>query len=572
MLWGQTNTTWINNIGYGSSTHPVIFWDGANRAGQGTNSWSHNLTFNGTQGQQSVAVSGTGNDNGNLAVILSNNSLVGANPNLTKVSTLDFHPLSGSPVLNAGINGPPGYTLYTVDSQTQPNPPNIGAYNATGSPPPTLIYPLPTSCTRNLYVANNGVDAAGRGTQSAPWATLAYADSNGGLRAGDCVNVGPGTYSQSHTLTFNHGGNVNKASGYVTWIGSPNQQSIIKAATPGIFFLVTFNASYVAFNGFEVDGNQVQEYAIHAGAYHNSSPLVSPHHLMILNNLIHDSGGGGIGVNSTDYITIAGNVIHDTCHNTNYHDSGITVWEPSAIPGFAPTLPWDSRQFHIQIVENILYNNYEGPSIPAGTNREGNAIAIGDTYHTQWDNVHYQFYGLVQSNLALNNGGACVKAFASGNLIVENTTCYNNNKDTMNSGTLRGELSHIASENITWVNNLTLPVPIPSDPILQWNTGISFSGQPSNKVIFSHNLTFDGTVGHFSVQVKDTNNHSTNLTTIIANNKLLGKDPVLQSISTYNFRPLPGSPVISGGFLPTPNYPPHTLDGGAVMTRPPNVG
>lgn len=75
------------------------------------------------------------------------------------------------------------------------------------------------TCVRNFYVAVDGINASGRGTQAFPWATMQYANNNGGLTGGDCVHVKAGTYD---SVSLTTGGNKNTSTGLIAWIGDPN--------------------------------------------------------------------------------------------------------------------------------------------------------------------------------------------------------------------------------------------------------------------------------------------------------------------------------------------------------------
>jgi hypothetical protein len=86
--------------------------------------------------------------------------------------------------------------------------------------PPVTTPPVTTAsytCVRNFYVGQNGSDSAAGTTSTAPWLTLQHANDSGQLKAGDCVNVAPGTYSVSNAVNLTHGGNANSATGYVVY-------------------------------------------------------------------------------------------------------------------------------------------------------------------------------------------------------------------------------------------------------------------------------------------------------------------------------------------------------------------
>jgi parallel beta-helix repeat protein len=420
----------------------------------------------------------------------------------------------------------------------------------------------PYFCLRHFYVnIATGVDVATQGTQASPWKTIQFANDSGVLKAGDCVHVAAGTYYPSNWgLNLSHGGNTNTATGYVTYIGAPNWATHLKGSS---YSLVTITAPYVVLDGFNVDSQGIQDYAI---ANSTDSKGVFSHHLRILNNLVHDSGGGGIGLIYSDYLTISGNTVYNTSGRSAYQESGISIWHPRKIAGFQPKVPADLAQFHIVISENVTYDNKETAAI-LGQHTDGNGIIVDDWLDTQDSpSQPYTSQALVQGNLSFNNGGRGIEVFLSTNVTVANNTCYNNNLDMQDPGTWRGELASFASSNITWINNIAWTVPAPSNPKLQFNTAMvqgTYGGWPDNNVVWTYNITFDGTSGHPSLRF-DTTNATALRTKFLAANKT-GVNPILTTL-----KPATGSPAIRTG-TPTPSYPPMSLEG-TPMTSPPNIG
>jgi len=393
-----------------------------------------------------------------------------------------------------------------------------------------------------------------------PWKTLQYVNNNGGLKGGDCVHAAPGTYRQAGSLLLTKGGNENRPTGYVTYIGAPNHASRITGSSN--LFLITLMASYIIIDGFNIDGTGTADAAIANYAEDGGDA----HHLKILNNIIHDSGGGGVGLVRTDYFTVSGNIIYNTSGKSPWQESGISVWEPHQIKGFNATLPADSDPVHIVISNNILYNNKETAAIK-GLHTDGNGIIIDDWWDTQTSpHQPYPHKGLVQGNLCYNNGGKGIHVYYSSNVTVANNTVYNNSLDTQNNGTWRGELSNVCSNNVTWINNVSWAVPAPSHPILKFNTAMieAGSGCPTDNVVWKNNITFNGTPGQPSLHFFNAVDGAAKERNFLAANKA-GMNPLLS-----NFKPLSNSPVIGSG-MPTPDFPPRSLDGN-LMPVPPNLG
>src|SRR5438874_1926687 len=78
--------------------------------------------------------------------------------------------------------------------------------SALSSPP--AKYPAPYTCTRNFYVATNGVDNGSCGSVGSPCASMQGANDNIALQGGDCVNFAAGTYNVTNTfqISLNKGG------------------------------------------------------------------------------------------------------------------------------------------------------------------------------------------------------------------------------------------------------------------------------------------------------------------------------------------------------------------------------
>jgi hypothetical protein len=188
---------------------------------------------------------------------------------------------------------------------------------------------------------------------SRTWTSLQSANNSGVLTAGDCVYVDAGTYPP---VTLTKGGNANAPNGYVTYIGAPNWATKLTGSS---YYLVDITGNYIILDGFDFDGSGIQDCVL-ANPNRRRAPF--GHHITILNSLIHDSlGGGGICFLCSDYYTISGNTIYNT-HGGVYHESGISVYEASPIPGLRSNYPADKAPFHIVISDNIAYNNTESVS------------------------------------------------------------------------------------------------------------------------------------------------------------------------------------------------------------------
>jgi len=422
----------------------------------------------------------------------------------------------------------------------------------------------PYTCTRDRYVATNGVDAPGRGTQSLPWRTLQYANSNGGLAPGDCVNAAPGTYTQSGGLTLNKSGNANTPTGFIVWKGASNRASKISGTAN--LFLVAITGNYIILDGFEVDAPGSADYAV---AVPSSLP---GHHIGVYNNLIHHSIGGGIGFTNYDYYDVIGNEVHHTAAGSccGLYESGISAWNlKRRTPD--PNHPADAAPFHTRILRNIVYDNVnQHPWSPSNPHTDGNGIIIDATNGSQGDGVDYGQQILVQSNLVHHNGGRGIHVFFSHKVTVANNTLYGDMWDIGFTGTSRGELSNVCANNNKWQNNLAIAVPGTGDTAYNKSVvdATYFIGGCSNSnVVWQNNLTWRGITSDPSANFNDIQNGASKLAAFVSAN-FAGVDPLL--VDTVSFVPSTQSPAINAG-IATPEYPPTDIVG-ALMPSPPYIG
>jgi hypothetical protein len=240
--------------------------------------------------------------------------------------------------------------------------------------------------------------------------------------SGDCVHVAAGVYPQRGTLYLQASGNSNTSTGYIAWIGAPNHATQVQATGSDMGYLVQFHANYIVWDGFDMNGGgdwKATDNILQAGD--DGLPGGPGHHIQILNNWVHDAGGGGIGAISTDYFTIKGNIVWNTAHTSGWQESGIGVWEPRATKNFTPTLSLDRAPFHIVVMNNISHDNF---IIAGNGHTDGNGIIMDDFDCAQVrPHVVYPYKALVQSNLAYNNGGRGIHVYSGGNVrIIRPTT------------------------------------------------------------------------------------------------------------------------------------------------------
>lgn len=453
-------------------------------------------------------------------------------------------------------------------------------YSASAAVPTAYV------CLRNFYVdATSGKDGQDGLTPQTAWKTLQRPDRE--VNAGDCVTVADGTYAQGWEWRPSHGGNANKPDGYVVYRSAHKWGAKI-TGTPKSYFLVRPLASFLIFDGFELDGGGgVQDTAF------ASNPLIDPHspgrsegepgtvggsqghHIGVFNMHIHDFAGGGIGLSHNDYFTIWQNVIHDTSTKSPYQESGISVWQPHAIYNFKPDGSFDGEKFHIKILNNICYHNYSSDELKID-HTDGNGIIIDAWKHDQSPPYDiYPYEGLVQGNLVYANGGKGIQVVFSVNVTVANNTAIGNNWDPLLSSTWRGEINVSLSDNVLVINNVMLATPDAAKPQQQYNTAgfEGASGRDNVNVLWKNNATFNTANSNATFNASAPTMTKRIIADFQAANPLSGVGPKILAPGASPFKtgiPLPDSPLLGAG-TPTPEHPPVSLSG-AAQPVPPNIG
>ena len=442
---------------------------------------------------------------------------------------------------------------------------------------PTLSATPPYTCDRNYYVdGTNGKDT-NPGTQAKPWKTIQNADDGypNTPSAGECVNVLPGTYDISSSLILSHGGNENSSTGYVVYRSTTPQaahlvaQPGINASANGDIFMVW--APYIVIDGFNIDGNATTAGGSGVDGCAGGGNLFDiAHHLVAINNIVHDVGGAGLSSCSADYITWEHNVVYHTSSTNDWQTSGIDLYEPRALtPGTYIKTSNDNVSYGIVVGYNVVHDNLEGAGIvpkqgctpippathgPPCYHTDGNGIIVDTTLGSDictTCGVAYPGNILIVGNLTYNNGGGGVHVFLSKNVTVASNTSFHNMLDSYNPGTLRGELSNGGSQNITWLNNiafsvggsgvLALNVPVVNFGVNVYNS--AFGNFPDTGT-WSSNLFYGGTVSSVAGN------------SISASLNMIGINPLLTNPADGYFTPLSSSPAIGAGltepYLSTP--------------------
>ncbi len=280
--------------------------------------------------------------------------------------------------------------------------------------------------------------------------------------AGDIVYVKNGTYTEDVKITSS--GDPNN---YITYQAFPGHKPVVK----GEFHAFDITANYIKIIGFDVTAKIYE--AIKAGSFETAN-----HHIQILNNVAHDSGGSGISGIRTDFLTIEGNTTFRNAFTSPFQASGISIYQAQAFN--------DEPGFHNIIRGNISYANENKVPVSDGTVTDGNGIIIDDFRQTQNGSTvpKYTAQTLIEDNIVFDNGGRGINIFQSDNVVVRNNTSINNLKSSNLQGTLNGELTTFFSSNISFANNTVYA---------QDNSKKAFTDAYSTGNTWDYNVAYGGT-------------------------------------------------------------------------------
>ena len=460
---------------------------------------------------------------------------------------------------------------------------------ATSAAPPHYTSPL-SFAGRQFFVSPSGTDTAtcGAGPMGAtancrtPWgadAATSIGATGTTLTGGDTVNVfgstpsqtllgstGTTNYDLGAGKTFSRSGTANTPTGYINYVCSVNHGCKMSLSAASSFAAINLNAHYIAFDGFEVDGHNVQGYAGYSPSNTNTyfaggqlfgQGTAASHHHMHLNFIYHSTGGGALGSisNQNDYEYDVAGEIYDFSGVNGSHTSGYNNFE---VVGLTPVVgnTWDNDPFHIQGIGNVIHDGGETVNITTGhTDGEG---FIQDTFgHVP----QYPYGQLFAYNVVYSVGGRGILVFAGSTVdasTLTNNTVYGANMD-LGAG---GEgLDDTCSYHDTWQNNISYTNT--AGRAAGWRT--QGCGTVSNST-WHNNLTFNGTPGQASTVTDGT-------LTFVGNGNQLGVDPKLANVSAKDFHPLSSSPVLNAGLAnPTSRIFAFMTPDGNVPSSPPNIG
>ncbi len=420
------------------------------------------------------------------------------------------------PLVLGNLLGGQGVTSSSVDYVNKP------------SQDKTTLYSQNSGTTgKTYYVSPSGNDKNSGTATSSPFKTIQKAANL--TNPGDTVLIMNGVYKNAaatgQVISITRSG---KPNAWITYKAYPGHFPKLQHNTSnGI--MIQNGASYIEVNGLEVIGNNANINLSYAQSQktNKTNPLTNgncisidgrknsnPHHIRIINNKIHDCGGGGISAIQTDYVTIEGNEVFNNAWYSVYGNSGISTWQ---------NWRFDNSQGYKMIIRNNkVYNNRQYiPWIAVGKITDGNGIIIDDSRNTQNGSTLGAYTGrtLVENNIVFKNGGSGIHTYLSDHVDIVNNTAYLNNQSPEING---GQIFTNTSSDVKVLNNIFYAI----------------SGKNINSKWGSTNVTYNYNIyancSASSIKVKGPND-------IVA-------DPKFVNAAIGDFRLQSTSPAINKGF------------------------
>ena len=367
--------------------------------------------------------------------------------------------------------------------------------------------------SQNYYVsANNGSDS-NNGSETTPFKTINRAISF--VNPGGTIFVMNGTYqnngygtvdtatntnmNNNHVVTINKSGSEGA---YITLKNYPGHSPLIQFDGRG-GIVISNNMNYIIIEGFEVVGPGAS--ITYAEAYANREYKVlaasdpnddinynhtyfsgkgiwggygAHHHIIIRNNIVHDTAGSGIRFNDSDHITIEYNEVYNTTWWTSSASSAVVFAET-----IASSEADNGTDVKMVIRGNLVYNNWNripfyvtqlpdnsGNTNPNyGTATYNNILDGQGLYVTRSDDNYYGTF-LFENNVCVNNGknGINFDNSLGASAIIQNNTLYYNgvheiiqdisvaNGNPAHRGQKVGGIKANRVQNVTVANNIVV--------------------------------------------------------------------------------------------------------------------
>ncbi|MEM7625577.1 MAG: right-handed parallel beta-helix repeat-containing protein [Planctomycetota bacterium] len=351
-------------------------------------------------------------------------------------------------------------------------------------------------------------DAAG--TEADPLTLQAAADQT---RPGDTVLARGGVYTNGdETFAALNIKNPGTADNWIRYANFPGEAPIIRFDS--LRGIRVEGASYLVIEGFELDGQsgkvdrkaafehaesftgkdhtQTQFFGVGIRISTTEPPSdpapegwkrTNPHHIIVRNNKVHHTAGGGIASARADYILIENNEVFKTSFYTPWGGSGISIWQSAN---------HDDRQdvYRTVIKDNVCYQNDNRVKFwMMKIFSDGNGIIL-DALHNSQENIigdgYTQAYNgriLVVNNLCFLNGGRGVNVYESDNVdVIHNTLYLNAQRDN-----IENEIELGRTHRTRIFNNIIVPTPGKQ----------AVGGYESDDITIDHNLIHGSKAGNF---------------------------------------------------------------------------
>ena len=366
---------------------------------------------------------------------------------------------------------------------------------------------------QDYYVSNELGSDGNNGLETSPFQTINRAISE--VEAGGTVYVMEGTYrnqnygtvdvsnyinmNNPHVVTINKSGT---AEAYITLKNYPGHTPIIQFDGSG-GIVISNDMNYIIVEGFEVVGPAAS--ITYAEAYANREYKVlaasdpdddinynhtyfsgkgiwggygAHHHIIIRNNIVHDTAGSGIRFNDSDHITIEYNEVYNTTWWTSSASSAVVFAET-----IASSEADNGTDVKMVMRGNLVYNNWNripfyvtqlpdnsGNTNPNyGTATYNNILDGQGLYVTRSDDNYYGTF-LFENNVCVNNGknGINFDNSLGASAIIQNNTFYYNgvheiiqdisvaNGNPAHRGQKVGGVKANKVQNVTVANNIVV--------------------------------------------------------------------------------------------------------------------
>jgi hypothetical protein len=321
------------------------------------------------------------------------------------------------------------------------------------------------------YVSALTGSDSNNGSETAPFETINRAISL--VNPGDTIFVMNGTYqndgygtvdtttntnmNNNHVVTINKSGT---AGAYITLKNYPGHTPIIQFDGRG-GIVISNDMNYIIIEGFEVVGPAAS--ITYAEAYANREYKVlaasdpdddinynhtyfsgkgiwggygAHHHIIIRNNIVHDTAGSGIRFNDSDHITIENNEVYNTTWWTSSASSAVVFAET-----IASSEVDNGTDVKMVMRGNLVYNNWNripfyvtqlpdnsGNTNPNYGTANYNSILDGQGLYVTRSDDNYNGTFLFENNVCVNNGknGINFDNSLGASAIIQNNSMYYN--------------------------------------------------------------------------------------------------------------------------------------------------